>query len=77
MATERIQRQIDRLLDEAEYALSESNWPLVRDRAGNVLAKVLAPVACAKISQRPEILLTRLQLAELLLEHYAKEVTRP
>ncbi len=37
MASERIQRQIDRLLAEAEAALSESNWPLVRDRANNVI----------------------------------------
>ena len=29
--------------------------------------------ACAKIRHRPEIALTRLQLAELLLEHYPDE----
>ena len=29
--------------------------------------------ACAKIGFRPEIALTRLQLAELLLEHYPDE----
>jgi len=36
MPSERMQRQIDRLLDEAE--LGETNWSLVRDRAQNVLA---------------------------------------
>ncbi|MBM2825967.1 MAG: hypothetical protein HW403_31 [Dehalococcoidia bacterium] len=30
MASERIQRQIDRLLDEAEEAIQQSNWTLVR-----------------------------------------------
>ena len=38
MPSERVQRQIDRLLDEAEAAVSESNWTLARDRAQNVLA---------------------------------------
>ena len=38
MATERIQRRIDRLLDEADEAVSRSDWALVRDRAQNVLA---------------------------------------
>ena len=38
MASERIQRQIDRLLDEAEEAASELNWAVVRDRATAVLA---------------------------------------
>jgi hypothetical protein len=34
---------------------------------------ILALEACAKIRFRPEIALTRLQLAELLLEHYPDE----
>ncbi len=38
MASERVQRQIDALLDEAEVAIKQSNWALVRDRAQNVLA---------------------------------------
>ena len=38
MTTERIQRRIDQLLDEADEAVSGSDWPLVRDRAQNVLA---------------------------------------
>ena len=37
MASERVQRQIDRLLDEAEEAVGRSDWDLVRDRAGNAL----------------------------------------
>ena len=38
MATERLQRQIDRLLDEAEEAVSHLDWTNVRDRAQAVLA---------------------------------------
>ena len=38
MASERVQRQIDRLLDEAEAAISQSDWTLARDRSQNVLA---------------------------------------
>jgi len=38
MASERIQRRIDLLLDEADEAVSKSDWKLVRDRAQNVLA---------------------------------------
>ncbi len=33
MATERVLRQIDRLLGEAEAAIGEANWPLVRQKA--------------------------------------------
>src|SRR6266581_1557829 len=38
MPSERIQRQIDALLDEAEQAVRESDWSLVRFRAAQVLA---------------------------------------
>ena len=38
MASERVQRQIDRLLDEAEVGISQSDWALARDRSQNVLA---------------------------------------
>ena len=38
MPSERIQRQIDALLDEAEAAIKLSDWVLVRDRAQNALA---------------------------------------
>jgi hypothetical protein len=38
MPSERVQRQIDRLLDEAEQAIAASDWPRVSDRAQNVLA---------------------------------------
>ena len=38
MATERIKRQIDRLLNEAEEAVSSSDWDKARDRAQNVIA---------------------------------------
>ena len=38
MASERIQRRIDSLLDEADQALVEGDWPAVRDRSQKVLA---------------------------------------
>ena len=38
MASERVQRRIDILLDEADQAIAQSDWPVVRDRAQNVLA---------------------------------------
>ena len=38
MASERVQRTIEGLLDEAEQAVGKSDWDLVRDRAQNVLA---------------------------------------
>ncbi len=37
MASERIQRQIDRLLDEAEVALSQGSWELVRELSERVI----------------------------------------
>ena len=37
MATERLQRRINSLLDEADDAIAKSDWDLVRDRAQNVL----------------------------------------
>ncbi len=37
MATNRTQRQIDRLLDEAEEAFAEIDWDRVRDTAGRAL----------------------------------------
>ena len=33
MASERVQRQIERLLDEAEEASAQRQWEVVRDRA--------------------------------------------
>ena len=38
MASERIQRRIDILLDEADQAIAQSDWTVVRGRAQNVLA---------------------------------------
>ena len=38
MASERIQRQIDRLLDQAEEAVESHQWDVVRARADSVLA---------------------------------------
>src|SRR5947209_16588761 len=38
MPTERVQRQIDRLLDEAEQAIAASDWALVQARTAQVLA---------------------------------------
>ena len=38
MASERVQRRIDILLDEADQPIAQSDWSVVRDRAQNVLA---------------------------------------
>ncbi len=38
MPSERIQRRIDQMLDEADQAIATSAWDTVRDRARNVLA---------------------------------------
>ncbi len=38
IASERLQRQIDRLLDEAEQAIAQRDWPSVQERAQDVLA---------------------------------------
>ena len=38
MASNRLQRQIERLLDEAEQALTDRDWEVVRQRARDVLA---------------------------------------
>ncbi len=38
MASERLQRQIDRLLDEAEQLISQRDWSSVHERARDVLA---------------------------------------
>jgi class 3 adenylate cyclase len=38
MASDRINRQIERLLDEAEQAFASRDWELVRQRARDVLA---------------------------------------
>ncbi len=38
MATERIQRRIERLLDEADEAFAQGDWEVVRDRTQKVLA---------------------------------------
>jgi hypothetical protein len=38
MVSQRIQRQIDRLLDEAGEAVRRSDWVVAVDRAQNVLA---------------------------------------
>ena len=37
MASERIQRRIETLLDEADEAVANSDWAVVRDRAQNAL----------------------------------------
>ena len=37
MASERVQRQIDRLLDQAEEAVGQKSWTLVRENAQAVL----------------------------------------
>ena len=38
MSSERIQRQIDRFLDEAEEAVTQGAWAVAEDRAMKVLA---------------------------------------
>ena len=37
MANERVQRRIDRLLDQADEAMEQLDWETVRDRAQTVL----------------------------------------
>ncbi len=37
MASDRIQRRIERLLDEADEAFAEHNWPVVQANAQDVL----------------------------------------
>lgn len=37
MASDRIQRRIETLLDEADEAVAQSDWSVVLDRAQNVL----------------------------------------
>ncbi len=38
MATERLRRRVEQLLDEAEEAISQHNWEVVRGHAQSVLA---------------------------------------
>jgi len=38
MPSERMKRQIDRLLNEAEEAIASQDWPAVGDRARSVLS---------------------------------------
>ena len=38
MASERIQRRIDSLLDEADQAIANEDWPTVASRVRSVLA---------------------------------------
>jgi len=38
MPSERVVRQIERFLDEAEQAMAAGDWPLVRTRAEDALA---------------------------------------
>ena len=60
MATERIQRQIDRLLDEAEEALAKEDWAAVASCARRVLAydpknpDALAHLAASERAQSPQ-----------------------
>ena len=42
MPSERMQRQIDRLLNEAEEAIASQDWPAVGDRARSVLSTARA-----------------------------------
>ena len=62
---QRVQRTIDSLLDEAEQAVSRSDWAAVQDRARNVLAfdpnnfrgshqgKASKPVPCSYTFEGP------------------------
>lgn len=65
MASERVQRTIDSLLDEAEQAVSRSDWAAVQDWARNVLTfdpnnfrvthqgKMPKPVPCSYTFEGP------------------------
>ena len=46
MASDRIQRRIDRLLDQAEEAADQSNWDRVRELAENILNFAAWPSKC-------------------------------
>ena len=48
MLSERMQRQIDRLLDEAEEAVARRDWPAVRESAEAVL-RAGVRAACPKL----------------------------
>ena len=62
MASERVQRQIDRLLDEAEEAISREDWSTVGSRVRSVLAidpensdaKAYSSAAQRALGTRPE-----------------------
>ena len=47
MQSDRLQRQIDRLLDQAEDAIALLDWAVVRDRARAVLAALSRRVRLA------------------------------
>ena len=66
MPSERVQRQIDRLLDQGEEAISCSTWLIVRDRARAASASPLFshPVAYALHAPGHE----GLELGELLAD---------
>ena len=61
MASERVQRQIDRLLDEAESAITSQDWTTVGDRARSALRldpenqDALGYLAAAERDLHPEI----------------------
>jgi len=97
MANERIQQRIQRLLDEADEAVSQFDWETVQNSSRAVLAfdpdnsealafltaaeRALGGIAASTDAATrtessepvPTLPLTRLQLAELLLEHYPDE----
>jgi hypothetical protein len=53
MPSELMQRQIDRLLNEAEEAIASQDWPAVGDRARSVLSIARAIKIADKLHRRP------------------------
>ena len=72
MPSERVQRQIDRLLDGAEDALTDRDWPRVRNLAQDALA--LEPdnedalAFCRRAGYRPELAGSLCDYADKLLD---------
>ena len=75
MATERLQRRIEQLLDDAEAAVVGLDWIVVRDRAKAVLSLDRAAghyedslAFCRKAGYRPELAWTCCDYADTLLQ---------
>jgi hypothetical protein len=64
VANDRVQRRVERLLDQIDAAEAAGDWQGRYDEAVE---------RCGQARFRPELALSRLGLAELLLDHYPDE----